>query len=162
MSAPASPPNALGEFPRALRAALLAHPKRGTADRDPPAGITRAFRLIEAGVTILLDAGFSPQDAADGTDCTARLVIGHVLAEAGQPPANAPGQAEERHEYAQRALSPGAFPGLAAVTKAKATHDPSRLFELALRGNQLALAAQLTQPPDTGASHEPQPPDPAR
>ncbi len=47
---------------RALRATLLAHPNTvpllGTRPPVSPGG----FRGIEAAVTVLLDAGFSPQD----------------------------------------------------------------------------------------------------
>jgi len=127
---------------RALRATLLAHPHAvpllGTRPPASPAG----FRVIEAAVSVLLDAGYSPQDAADAADCAGRLVIGHVLAEAGRPPVGDISGGEAEHRHAQQALSPAQFPGLAAVTRAGVTHDPGRLFDLALRGIQLTLASQ--------------------
>jgi hypothetical protein len=111
-----------------------------------PAG----FKIIEAAVTVLLDAGFSPQDAADGVDCTGRLVIGHVLAQADPPPGADTDGGEAQHEQAQQALPPAQFPGLAAVTRAGVRHDPERLFELGMQGIQLTLASQLQHTP--GAS----------
>lgn len=132
---------------RALRATLLAHPHAvpllGTRPPVSPAG----FRVIEAAVTVLLDAGYSPQDVADAVDCAGRLVIGHVLAEAGQPPVADIGGGEAEHRQAQQGLSTAQFPGLAAVTRAGVTHNPDRLFELALRGIQLTLATQLERTP---------------
>jgi AcrR family transcriptional regulator len=128
---------------RALRATLLAHPNTvpllGTRPPVSPGG----FRGIEAAVTVLLDAGFSAQDAADGVDCAGRLVIGHVLAEAGQPPVSDVGGSDEQHRQAQRDLPAAEFPGLATVTREGVTHSPDRLFDLALRGLLLALADEL-------------------
>lgn len=128
---------------RALRATLLAHPNTvpllGTRPPVSPGG----FRGIEAAVTVLLDAGFSPQDAADGVDCAARLVIGHVLAEAGRPPVGDIGGGDEQHRQAQRDLPRAEFPGLATITREGVTHSPGRLFDVALRGLLLVLADQL-------------------
>jgi hypothetical protein len=72
-------------------------PLLGTRPPTTPAG----FRIIEAAVTVLLDAGFSPQDAADGVDCTGRPVIGHVLAQAGLPPGGDIDDGEAEHRQTQ-------------------------------------------------------------
>ena len=128
---------------RALRATLLAHPNTVPLLGTRPPVSPRGFRVIEAAVAVLLDAGFSPQDATDGVDCAARLVIGHVLAEAGQPPVSDIGAGDAQHRQAQRDLPRAEFPGLAEVTREGVTHSPGRLFDFALRGLLLALADQL-------------------
>jgi TetR/AcrR family transcriptional regulator, tetracycline repressor protein len=127
---------------RALRRTFLAHanavPLLGTR---PP--ITEpAFELVEAATALLLDAGLSEQQAADGVDCAARLVIGHTLTQAGEPPGEVSG-GEEEHVEAERALTPDRYPSLAAVSRAGVEHDPDRLFELALDGLVLSLRRQL-------------------
>jgi hypothetical protein len=48
----------------------------------------------------------SPQDAADSVDCTGRLVIGHVLAQAGLPPGGDVDGGEAEHRQTQQALIP--------------------------------------------------------
>lgn len=128
---------------RALRATLLAHPNTVPLLGTRPPVSPGAFRVMEAAVTVLLDAGFSPQDAADGVDCAARLVIGHVLAEAGQPPVGEIGGGDAQHRQAQQDLPRAEFPGLAAITRDGVTHSPARLFDIALRGLLLVLADQL-------------------
>ena len=127
---------------RALRATLLAHPSTVPLLGTHPPVTPGSFEVIEAAVAVLLDAGFGAQDAADGVDCAARLVIGHVLAEAGQPPPGDTGDGDAQHQQAQQALPAAQFPGLAAITRAGIVHDPARLFDLALRGLLLALARQ--------------------
>jgi TetR/AcrR family transcriptional regulator, tetracycline repressor protein len=136
-------PGDLAAIARALRTTLLAHPSALSLLGTRPPATPASFRIIEAAVTVLLDAGFSPQDAADGVDCTGRLVVGHVLAQAGPPPSGDTDGGEAEHEQTQHALPQTQFPGLAAVTRAGVRHDPERLFELGLQGIQFTLAAQL-------------------
>jgi TetR/AcrR family transcriptional regulator, tetracycline repressor protein len=102
-----------------------------------------AFALVEAACGLLREAGFGEQDAADAVDCVGRLVIGHVLAEAGSPPGPDVTGCEIEHEQAQLALPPDRFPNLAAIAGAGVRHDPDRLFRLALDGLILALDARL-------------------
>jgi TetR/AcrR family transcriptional regulator, tetracycline repressor protein len=132
---------------RALRATLLAHPAAVPLLGTRPPVSPGAFRVIEDGVSVLLDAGFGAQDAADGVDCAARLVIGHVLAQAGQPPVADIGGGDAQHRQAQRDLPSAEFPGLAAITRDDVTHSPDRLFDFALRGLLLALSGRLEHPP---------------
>jgi TetR/AcrR family tetracycline transcriptional repressor len=124
---------------RAARTTFLAHPHvvplLGTR---PP--ITRpAFALVEAITSILLEAGLSEEQAADGFDCLGRLIVGHVLAEAGRPPGGEVGGGEQEHRHAQETLPAERYPALARVQGAAVRHDPNRLFELALDGLLLAL-----------------------
>jgi TetR/AcrR family transcriptional regulator, tetracycline repressor protein len=126
---------------RAARTTFLAHPHvvplLGTR---PP--ITRpAFALVEAITSILLDAGLSEEQAADGFDCLGRLIVGHVLAEAGRPPGGEVGGGEQEHRHAQETLPAESYPALARVQRAAVHHDANRLFELALDGLLLALGA---------------------
>ena len=132
---------------RALRTTLLTHPNAVPLLGTRPPTTPACFRIIEAAVTVLLDAGFSPQDAADGVDCTGRLVIGHVLAQTGLPPGGDVDGGEAEHRQTQQALTPAQSPGLAAVTRAGARHDPERLFELGMEGIRLTLASQLQHKP---------------
>ena len=55
-----------------------------------------------------MPAGRSPQDAADGVDCTGRLVIGHVLAQAGLPPGGDIDGGEAEHRQTLTRPSSGA------------------------------------------------------
>lgn len=128
----------------ALRHAFLAHgnamPLLGTR---PP--ITEdAFKLVEAASAVLLDAGLSEPDVADGVDCAGRLVIGHVLAEVGRPPDRDVGGGEVEHMEAERTLPADVFPSLAAINRAGVQHDATRLFELGLDGLVLALRERLS------------------
>jgi AcrR family transcriptional regulator len=122
----------------AARLTLLAHPNAVPLLGMRPPVTEPAFELVEAVTSILLLAGFDEQTAADGFDCTARLVIGHVLAEAGRPPGDV-GGGEQEHRDAQQALSPDRHPGIAAVERAGVRHDPDRLFSLAVDGLIAAL-----------------------
>ena len=124
---------------RTARDRLLEHPNAVSLVGTRPAITEPAFALLEAVSSILLRAGFGERLAADAFDCVGRLVIGHVLAEAGRPPGADVGGGEREHREAQRALPPHRYPSLAAVERAGVSHDPERLFELALDGLILAL-----------------------
>ena len=126
----------------AARAALLAHPHLIPLLGTRPPVTPPAFRLWESTTSILLDGGLSEEQAADGTDCLGRLLIGHALAEAGRPPGGDVGGGEEEHRQAQAALPATRYPALSRVQQANVIHDPSRIFELALDGLILALQAQ--------------------
>ena len=125
----------------AARATLLAHPHLIPLLGTRPPVTQPAFTLWESLTSILLDAGLSEEQAADGADCLGRLLIGHALAEAGQPPGGDVGGGEEEHRQAQAALAAARYPALSRVQQANIVHDPRRIFELALDGLILALQA---------------------
>jgi AcrR family transcriptional regulator len=127
----------------AARATLLAHPHLIPLLGTRPPVTQPAFTLWESLTSILLGAGLSEERAADGADCLGRLLIGHALAEAGQPPGGDVGGGEE-HRQAQAALAAARYPALSRVQQASIVHDPGRIFELALDG--LILALQARQP----------------
>jgi TetR/AcrR family transcriptional regulator, tetracycline repressor protein len=127
---------------RAVRATFLAHPYAIPLLGTRPPATEAAFDVIEAMADILLGAGFTPQQAADGVDCAARLLIGHTLAEAGQPPGGDVDGGETAHEQTQQSLPIDRYPSLGAIELAGVPHSPDRLFELALDGLLLVLAAQ--------------------
>jgi hypothetical protein len=129
---------------RAARTAFLAHGELVALLGTRPPITQPAFELVEAITASLLDAGFTAEQAADGYDCTGRLVIRHTLAEAGRPPGGAVSGGEDEHVQAQQTLPPDQYPALAAVEHAGVQHNPDRLFELALDGLVLALANQLS------------------
>jgi TetR/AcrR family transcriptional regulator, tetracycline repressor protein len=119
---------------RSARATFLSHPDLVALVGTRPPITEPAFDLVEAATTIVLRAGLGEQQAADAFDCVGRLVIGHVLAEAGTPPGREVSGGEEEHREAQNALPAERYPSIAAVERAGVQHDPERLFELALDG----------------------------
>jgi AcrR family transcriptional regulator len=126
---------------RAARATLLAHPHLIPLLGTRPPVTPPAFALWESMTSVLLNGGLSEEQAADGTDCLGRLLIGHALAEAGQPPGGEVSGGEEEHHQAQADLPAARYPALSRVQQANVTHDPDRIFELALNGLVLALQA---------------------
>jgi hypothetical protein len=90
---------------RAARATLLAHPHLIPLLGTRPPVNQPAFALWESMTSILLYGVLNEEQAADGTDCLGRLLIGHALAEAGQPPGGEVGGGEEEHRQAQAALT---------------------------------------------------------
>ena len=126
---------------RAARTTLLAHPHVVPLLGTRPPVTEPAFALVEAITSILLSAGFTEEQSADGFDCAGRLLVGHVLAEAGRPPGGDVGGGEEEHRRAQQTLPATRFPALARVQHAGVHHDSNRLFELALDGLILTLKA---------------------
>jgi TetR/AcrR family transcriptional regulator, tetracycline repressor protein len=126
----------------AVRRTFLAHPQTIALLGTRPPTTEAAFDVFEAITGTLLVGGFTAQEAADGVDCAARLVIGHTLTEAGRPPGGDVDGGEAEHEEAQQQLPPDCYPGLGVVARAGVRHDPDRLFELALDGLVLGLEHQ--------------------
>ena len=129
------------------RTTLLAHPHTVILLGTRPPISEPAFELVEAITAILLAGGFTEEQAADGFDCAGRMLIGHALAETGQPPGGDVSGGETEHQDAQAALADHRYPALAAVQRAGVQHDPQRLFEMALDGLLLALQAQRDDDP---------------
>jgi TetR/AcrR family tetracycline transcriptional repressor len=125
----------------AARATWLAHPHVIPLLGTRPPVTESSFAPVEAVTSILLSAGLTEQQAADGFDGLARLLIGHALAQAGRPPGGDVGGGEEEHRQAQLVLPPERYPALARVQQVGVTHDPDRLFEFGLDGLILALRA---------------------
>jgi TetR/AcrR family tetracycline transcriptional repressor len=132
---------------RAARATWLAHPHVIPLLGTRPPVTAPAFAPVERATAILLDAGLTEQQAADGFDGLARLLIGHALAEAGRPPGGDVGGGEEEHAQAQTALPADQYPALARLAQVGVTHNPDRLFEQALDGLILTLQASRPTPP---------------
>jgi AcrR family transcriptional regulator len=126
---------------RAARTTFLAHPHVVPLLGTRPPVTQPAFALAEAITSILLDAGMSEEQAADGCDCLGRLIVGHALAEAGRPPGGEVGGGEQEHRHTQETLPAERYPALARVQRAAVRHDPNRLFEQALHGLVLELSA---------------------
>ena len=70
----------------AARATWLAHPYVIPLLGTRPPVTESSFAPVEAVTSILLGAGLTEQQAADGFDGLARLLIGHALAQAGRRP----------------------------------------------------------------------------
>jgi TetR/AcrR family transcriptional regulator, tetracycline repressor protein len=140
----------------AARTTVLAHPHLVALLGTRPPITQPAFALVEAITSILLEAGLSEEQAADGFDCLGRLIVGHALAEGGRPPGGEVGGGEQEHRQAQETLPAERYPALARVQRAAVRHDPDRLFELALDGLLLALSARRP----TGTTPAASPPRP--
>jgi AcrR family transcriptional regulator len=141
----------------AVRKAFLAHGNAIALLGTRPPITEDAFALVEGASAILLDAGFGEQDTADAVDCVGRLVIGHVLTEAGLPPGREVDGGEAEHVEAQSTLPPDRYPSLAAIGRAEIEHDPDRLFEFALDGLVLTLRERLSARTVTAAGARPAP-----
>jgi TetR/AcrR family tetracycline transcriptional repressor len=128
---------------RAVRRTFLAHGETVALLGTRPPITQPAFDLVETITAILLDAGFTEQDAADGFDCAGRLVIGHTLTEAARPPGGEVSGGEDDPVQTQQTLPPDRYPSLALVRQAGIHHDPERLFEFALDGLVLSLQTRL-------------------
>ena len=126
---------------RAARTTLLNHPHVVSLLGTRPPVTEPAFALLEAITSILLDAGFTEEQSADGFDCAGRLIVGHVLAEAGRPPGGDVDGGEDRTPRGPAIPTGRTFPGLDPHSKAGVRHDPDRLFEMALNGLTLTLDA---------------------
>ena len=126
---------------RAARTTMLAHPAVVPLLGTRPVVTEPAFALVEAITAMLLSAGFTEEQSADGFDCVGRLLVGHVLAEAGQPPGGDVDGGEEEHRRAQQTLPAERFPALARVQRAGVAHDAGRLFDLAIDGLVRSLQA---------------------
>jgi TetR/AcrR family transcriptional regulator, tetracycline repressor protein len=127
---------------RAARTTWLAHPHVIPLLGTRPPVTEASFTPVEAITAVLLGAGLTEQQAADGFDCLGRLLVGHALAEGGSPPGGEVSGGEAEHQEAQAVLPAERFPALTRVQRAGVTHDPDRLFEQALDGQILALKAQ--------------------
>lgn len=136
---------------RATRTTVLAHPHVVPVLATRPPITQPAFVLVEAITSILLQAGLSEEQAADGFDCVGRLVTGHALAEAGRPPGGDVDGGEDAHRHAQETLPADRYPALARVQRAGVRHDPDRIFELALDGLVLALEDRCATSPARAA-----------
>jgi TetR/AcrR family transcriptional regulator, tetracycline repressor protein len=133
----------LREIATTARTSMLRHRGALVLLATRPPATPEAFTVLEACATVLLDAGLSERDASDGIDCLGRLLIGHLLAEAGISPGAEPDDSvEARHAETQAALGRERFPGLAAIGRTSVVHDPQRLFALGLDGLIVALRAR--------------------
>jgi TetR/AcrR family transcriptional regulator, tetracycline repressor protein len=103
---------------RQFRALLLAHRDAATLLRERPPGPRRLVH-IETTVRILLDAGFSPEDAAG----ISRLLAAHVLASVPTAPAGDPSPV---------LASMADYPNLARVAPAFARLSETDLFDLGI------------------------------
>ena len=66
---------------RNLRTTLLAHPSGMRLISERPMRGPNSFRLLDAGLGIFRNAGFSDEQAADAYPALGNYVLGHVLAE---------------------------------------------------------------------------------
>jgi TetR/AcrR family tetracycline transcriptional repressor len=113
---------------RAMRAAFLRHPRALPLIGTRPAATKAMAPLIESFIAVLEEAGVPKARAVDAVACITTFVIGHALAQAGEPVGgnNAEGS-DAFFEEANR------FPRFAQAIAAAGTFDPDRQFEYGLK-----------------------------
>jgi TetR/AcrR family tetracycline transcriptional repressor len=122
----------LAEGMRVRRRAMLAHRDgaRLAAGNRPTPG---SWPHIERTLSVLVEAGFDPQDAIRAIIVLGHYVSGFALDEQGDP---------EREDDAPPALDPGEFPILAA--SGTAALDRDTLFEYGLQRMLDGMRAQIS------------------
>lgn len=93
---------AVAGMARALRSTLLAHPAMLGVLATRPVNTPGAFRILESGLTVMRSQGMPLGRAMDLINAVSVFVIGHTLAEAGEP-AGAP----------QEQADPAGYPNIA-------------------------------------------------
>ncbi len=129
-----------------IRSALLAHPALiGLAVRRPPRGEV-TYRGIDAGLGLLLSAGFSEADAAWGYQAVLFYALGFAALEApfaAAPDGGVAQQASTREALA--ALPPDRYPHVAATLPHLYGADLTAQFDYGLR-TMIAGLASRTDP----------------
>lgn len=111
----------LAELAREFRRVLSAHPRAAALFATRPSAGARVLALSDAGVGMLVRAGFAPERALAVWQTLAMFVVGHALAGSGDA---AGGAAPARLE--RSLLEP--YPALAAAVDAGGS-DLDRVFE---------------------------------
>jgi AcrR family transcriptional regulator len=111
-----------------LRDALRAHPRAVVVLGTRPVTGTELFTLLERLLGLLVAAGMpADSDTAELLNILVTYTVGHVLAEAGEPVGG------ETDEHSHLALTPTAYPHLAAVFNDGWEYDADRQYERGLR-----------------------------
>jgi predicted hydrolase (HD superfamily)/AcrR family transcriptional regulator len=137
------PRERVAEGLRAMRKAFLRHPRALPIVSTRPANTRAMAALMESFLSMLKDSGLGPEPALDAVACFTVYVIGHALAQAGEPVGGA------------EPLDLGVFdefPLLKRAADSPRAYDPDRQFELGLG----ALIEGLLKPgpslPEAGPS----------
>lgn len=112
---------------RGMRAAFLRHARALPLVSTRPAATRAMAPLVESFIVVLEAAGVAKERVLDAVHCISTFVIGHALAQAGEPvggidPAGTTTFLEEANS----------FPRLAEAIAAGGDFDPDRQFEFGL------------------------------
>lgn len=116
----------LRERARALRAALIAHPRALPLFATRPAVTPAAIRHVEEILDVLGQAGFSPGDALSTLNVLVAFVVGHALATHG------PSRPEDQARPLYEQLADSEFPRVRAAARRLGSHDVAEEFGFGL------------------------------
>lgn len=122
---------------RALREALVRHPKALSLFATRPAVTTQTLVHLESALDVLREAGFSVTDAIRAFQSILALTVGNTLSVFSVLPS------DERSSPAYAALSPSEFPRMCEAAKALARWDSNAEFEYGLDALVRGLEARL-------------------
>lgn len=131
------------------RQVLLAHPSLAPALLSGQLLGPNALAGREVGLRLLLDAGASPELAAEAYLTLTHFVIGSAVLDAG----GAARTAAERTSMASlfRSLPPDRYPTVVALADTLNRPDPDQEFAFGLRALLDGIAARITAAPPVGA-----------
>ncbi|MGA2546171.1 MAG: TetR/AcrR family transcriptional regulator C-terminal domain-containing protein [Rectinemataceae bacterium] len=121
------PRERVAEAVRSMRRAFLRHSRALPIVSTRLATTPAVVKLIEAFLSLLEDAGFSPEVASDAITCFAVFTIGHTLAQAREPLG---GEDPNANELFQASAD---CPHFNKALKTMKPYDPDRQLELGLK-----------------------------
>ncbi|APA95485.1 TetR/AcrR family transcriptional regulator C-terminal domain-containing protein [Nocardia seriolae] len=135
---------ALGDYARALRGALSAHPGALPLIATRPAVTPRTLQTAERGLKLLVDSGFELGTALDALNALTLFVVAHANSEARTTPVNEAGDAGSVDFL--KTLDPAEFPLIMRAAQTGAGTDDSARFEFAIAAmiHGFAAAAGLS------------------
>ncbi len=126
------------KYARAFRNALVAHPNALSLFATRPAVTAASLRHVEAGLALLLGAGFDIGDAMRAYQVLVTFVVGHSLS------SHAPTRADEHSAPDYRDLEPSEFPALLEAAGQLENRDLDKEFEFGLDVVLEGLASKLS------------------
>jgi len=126
---------------RQFRQALLRHPNVVPVVGTRPVATPALFRVLQLGLEELQEAGFALQRSLDLLTCATTYVVGHCLAEVGQPVG---GDTLDPVDVVQ-ALDPAEF-ALVVAAFGEYRYDPDAQFELGLTAMLAGMPDPVTPP----------------
>ena len=126
------------KYARAFRNALVAHPNALSLFATRPAVTSASLRHVEAGLALLLRAGFDIGDAMSAYQVLVTFVVGHSLS------SHAPTRADEHSAPDYRDLEPSEFPALLEAAGQLENRDLDKEFEFGLDVVLEGLASKLS------------------
>ncbi|MGV9839451.1 TetR/AcrR family transcriptional regulator C-terminal domain-containing protein [Nocardia niigatensis] len=136
--------SALGDYARALRAALLEHPGALPLIATRPAVTPKTLHTAERGLKMLVAAGFELGPALDVLNALTLFVVAHANSEARTAPIDEAG--EPGSVDFLKTLDPEEFPLILRAARTGAGTDDSARFEFAVTALVHGFAAAAGLP----------------